>query len=201
VSVRAIVGALLVSLLLLGCRPSAELPRIAQAPAFSLLDQDGRQIDRKTFAGKVWIANFIFTHCPDVCPIHTGMLSAVRTELLPIRADVRFASFSVDPEHDTPAVLKKYAIEHNADQPDWRFLTGPLDHLKQVVVQGFKQAIDPQDSQPGKAYTILHGSHFVLVDRDLMIRGYYRSDAEGILLLQRDVRILVAQKTVSKAKP
>lgn len=199
--VRAIVGALLVSLLLLGCRPSAELPRIAQAPAFSLRDQDGRETGRDTFAGKVWIANFIFTHCPDVCPIHTGMLSGVRTELSPVRADVRFASFSVDPEHDTPAVLKKYAIEHNADQPDWRFLTGPVDQLKRVVVQGFKQAIDPQASQPGKAYTILHGSHFVLVDRDAMIRGYYRSDPEGILLLQRDARMLVAEKAKSKANP
>ena len=198
-SLRAIVGAFLVSLLLLGCRPSADLPRLAQAPAFSLLDQDGRETSRKTFAGKVWIANFIFTHCPDVCPIHTGMLSGVRTELRPVRADVRFVSFSVDPEHDTPAVLKKFAIEHNADQPDWRFLTGPVEQLKRVVVQGFKQAIDPQAAQPGKAYTILHGSHFVLVDRDLMIRGYYRSDAEGVLLLQRDARILVAEKP--KAKP
>jgi protein SCO1/2 len=177
------------------------LPHIAKVPQFALTDQDGRAVHRDAFRGSVWIANFMFTSCPDVCPILTGKMSGVRTLLAPERPGLRIASFSVDPEHDTPATLKKYALEHNADQPDWRFLTGPVDLIKQVVVKGFKQALDPQAAEPGKAYTILHGSHFVLIDRELTIRGYYRSDQEGLLTLERDARLLVAEKPAARADP
>ena len=192
---------LLTCLPALGCGRSSDLPRIAEVPAFSLRDQDGRVTGPEAFRGKVWIANFIFTNCPDVCPILTGKLSGLRTDLLAKRSELRFVSFSVDPIRDTPEALKKYAVAHNADQPDWRFLTGPVDELKRVVVQGFKQTIDPRAGESGETPTILHGTHFVLIDRQLTIRGYYRSDQEGLVKLARDARILTVEKPMSKAKP
>lgn len=183
--------------LTLGCRAVSAPPSIAKVPEFSLHDQHDQQITAQSLRGKVWVANFIFTNCPDVCPLLTGKLSGVRTELLRERSKVHFVSFSVDPANDTPAVLQKYANEHNADHPNWSFLTGPVDAIKAVVIQGFKQSMDPKGEEPGKAYTVLHGSHFVLVDRALMIRGYYPSDQEGLMRLARDARLLLAEKAAA----
>jgi protein SCO1/2 len=183
-----------------GChRPG--LPRIAQVPQFVLRDQDGAELRRDGMRGRVWIANFMFTSCPDVCPLLTAKMSGVRGRLVGDRADVRYVSFSVDPAHDTPAVLKKYALEHGADLPDWRFLTGPLQQVEQVIVSGFKQALQPGPEVAGKARSILHGSHFVLIDRALSIRGYYPSDEEGLLRLARDARILLAEKAENPREP
>jgi protein SCO1/2 len=183
-----------------GChRPS--LPRIAQVPQFALRDQNGAELRRDGLRGRVWIANFMFTSCPDVCPLLTAKMSGLRGRLVGDRADVRFVSFSVDPEHDTPVALKKYALEHGADLPDWRFLTGPLAEVEQVIVSGFKEALEPGPEVAGKARSILHGSHFVLIDRALSIRGYYPSDEEGMLRLARDARILLAEKTEKARGP
>src|SRR5690242_5381640 len=107
------------------CHKSEPLPRIAQVPAFALRDQDGRELGPDALRGKVWIANFMFTSCPDVCPLLTSKMAAVRQRLVADRAAVHYVSFSVDPAHDTPEVLKRYAIEHGADRADWSFLTGP----------------------------------------------------------------------------
>jgi protein SCO1/2 len=187
---------LLLSLSLLlaaACRGQPELPKIAQVPAFSLRDQDGAAVDRDKLRGRIWIANFMFTSCPDVCPILTGKLASVRGRLVGDRVKARFVSFSVDPQTDTPAVLKRYAQSRNADHEDWRFLTGPLDQVKHVVVEGFKQSLQTAPAEAGQPQAILHGSHFVLVDRALYIRGYYASDEEGLLRLARDARILAAE--------
>lgn len=173
------------------CRPGEPLPSIAAVPAFTMQDQDGQPFTERDLTGKVGVVSFMFTSCPDVCPILTSKLSGLRTQLLPQRAHVRIVSISVDPEQDTPAVLKEFAQKHGADHPDWRFLTGPLASLRDVVVTGFKQSLDRGDGSPSG---ILHGSHLVLVDPKGSIRGFYRSDEQGLLLIARDARRLIAGK-------
>jgi len=191
VSVRGwlLVGAVLLAVA--GCKAGEPLPSIAAVPAFEMRDQDGHVVTERDLHGQVSIVSFMFTSCPDVCPILTNKLSGLRTQLLPQRQHVRIVSISVDPENDTPAVLKAFAKEHGADYPDWRFLSGPLAKLRQVVVQGFKQSLERGDGTP---HAIMHGSHFVLVDRKGMIRGFYRSDEQGVLLIARDARRLIAGK-------
>ena len=159
-----------------------ELPVIAQVPAFTLRDQTGAEVGLADLKGHVWIANFIFTSCPDTCPLLTKKLGDVRLGLVRKKADVRFVSFSIDPETDTPEVLAKYAKKRGANFQDWSFLTGPVASIQEVVVRGFKQAIEPD---PDKPDNILHGSHFVLVDRNGAIRGFYRSNPDGLLALSR----------------
>jgi protein SCO1 len=171
-----------------------ELPKITEVPAFALRDQDGATVDREALRGHVWVANFMFTSCPDVCPILTTKMAGVRGRLVGDRVPVRIVSFTVDPATDTPEVLKKYAAERGADLPEWRFLTGPMDEVKHVVVEGFKQGLDAEPARAGQPQAILHGSHFVLVDQDAMIRGFYASDEEGLLRLARDARILAKTK-------
>jgi len=164
-------------------------------PQFTLTDTSGNSYDfAQQTDGYVTLLYFGYTSCPDVCPLLTTRMSGVRTQLAPVRSSVRFVSFSVDPGNDRPDVLKQYVQKHGADQPDWSFLTGPVDEMKQVVIDGFKQTLEASEDEAGKAAGILHGSHFVLVDRNLDIRGFYPSDEEGTLRLARDARILVAEK-------
>ncbi len=191
---RAIVFSLVFLLFAAGCKRE-ELPKLSTLPAFSLRDQNGAAVTREKLQGSIWVANFMFTSCPDVCPILTTKMASVRTRLVGERVPVRIVSITVDPTTDTPEVLKRYAAERNADFPDWSFLTGSIEDIKTVVVGGFKQSVGEKGQTPtGNAETILHGSHFVLVDRQGEIRGYYASDNDGLLKLARDARILSKEK-------
>ena len=129
----------------------------------------------------------MFTRCPSVCPLLTAKFKALQAELTEL-PELRFVSISVDPEHDTPEVLAAYAKRFGADTRRWSFLTGPLDAVDQTVVKGFKIHIGkptPNEEDP-TLMDIMHGEHFVLVDREGVIRGYYRSDAEGLAELKDD---------------
>lgn len=183
---------LLAPSLLAGCDASPKLPVIAEVPDFSLTDEEGELLTRDALKGDVWVANFMFTSCPDICPVLTTKMAGLRTRLRGDGARIRYVSLSVDPGTDSPEVLKRYAIERGADYDDWSFLTGEIGAVKRVVVGGFKQSIEKGEVAPGKPQTILHGSHFVLVDQRGRIRGFYRSDDEGLLTLARDARLLLA---------
>lgn len=178
--------------LLTACGQKEALPRFGEVPVFTLQDHASHPFSAQSLKGKVWVVDFIFTSCPDVCPLLTEQLAGVRKQL-PQDAALGFASFSVDPEHDTPEKLRAFAAQHGALQPNWFFVTGPIDEIKRVVTQGFKQAIDPRPAQGGKPANVLHGTHFVLVDRRGTIRGFYRSDPEGIAELTPAVKALLAE--------
>ena len=102
------------------------LPKIAQAPGFTLTSQDGGQISLADLRGKVVAVTFIFTLCTATCPVLTPMMSLVHDQLGPdFGSKVVFASITVDPERDTPEMLKLYAQTYGADVAGWSFLTGP----------------------------------------------------------------------------
>jgi protein SCO1 len=102
-----------------------QLPRIAPAPEFVLTSQDGRQIALADLRGKVVAVTFIFTMCSATCPVLTPMMSLVQDRLgRDFGTKIEFVSITVDPERDTPEVLKLYAQMHGADVPGWSFLTG-----------------------------------------------------------------------------
>lgn len=165
-----------------------EKGNLGHVPSFSLLDQNGQVVTDQTLRGSIAVVSFVYTRCPSVCPMLTAKFKALQTKLgkLP---HTRFVSISVDPEHDTPAVLKAYAQRFDAD-PDWLFLTGPLATIEKTVVEGFKLHIgEPApNAQNPSLVDIMHGEHFVLVGEDGTIRGYYRSDQAGIEELESDVR-------------
>jgi protein SCO1/2 len=145
-----------------------------QAPAFTLTNRDGRAVRSQDLAGKPWIADFIFTRCPASCPLMTARMARLDQELARDH-EVRLVSISVDPEHDTPAVLERYAQSYKAP-PRWLFLTGGKEEIYRLSRQGFKLGIDiPPPSGPGgpAVEPILHSTRFVLVDGQGRIRGYY----------------------------
>ena len=165
------------------------LPIFAEIPDFSLTDQRGLSFGRQDLLGKVWVANFIFTNCSDICPLLTEKMSRLQKEsTLAQRNDLHFVSFSVDPERDSPSVLATYADRYHADAALWSFLTGPLDLVEKAVVGGFKMGMTKMS-----LFQIAHGERFVLVDSRGRIRGYYESDPEGLKSLIKDIPKLLRE--------
>lgn len=153
---------------------------------FTLTDQSGGAWESKRLDGKVWVANFVFTRCPTICPTFTAKMAGIQRAT---SDDVHLVSFSVDPEFDTPPVLKEYAAKFNAT-PRWSFLTGERAALEAVVVKGMMQTMVKGD---GSLMSIGHGSHFVLIDQKQQIRGFYRfNDDDGVARLLKDAQRLRA---------
>ncbi|MET0406711.1 MAG: SCO family protein, partial [Cystobacter sp.] len=153
-------------LLLLGIAllmPRTESPRrLGTLPDFTFTRQDGQPFGRAQLLGHPFVANFIFTRCPTICPVFTQKMARVqkRTE----GSRLALVSFSVDPNYDTPERLAAYATRHGADAARWSFLTGDYTRLQETVVGGFKIAMGREDDDEDNIPGIFHGSHFVLVD-------------------------------------
>jgi protein SCO1/2 len=165
-------------------------PRYATLPAFSLVERSGRPLSLADLRGRIWVADFIFTRCGGTCPAMTARMVRLRGE---IPSDVAFVSFSVDPAHDTPEVLTRYAAAFHANE-EWLFVTGPQKDLFDLSIGGFKLAameVAEGERVPGGDGPFLHSSKFVLVDGDGVIRGYYDStDEEAMRALAGDAAAL-----------
>jgi protein SCO1 len=110
------------------------LPKIAPAPAFTLTSQDGAPVSLADFRGKVVAVTFIYTLCTDTCPVLTPMMSFVQDRLGPdFGTKIAFVSITVDPERDTPAVLKEYAEAFDANPAGWAFVTGAPETIREVT--------------------------------------------------------------------
>ena len=159
-------------------------------PAFSLTERSGVPYGSNDLAGHVWVANFIFTRCPDFCPVLTARMADLQAATAEHPA--RLVSFSVDPDYDTPAVLGDYA-KHTGAGAHWMFLTGPRPTMAALLRDGFHVAY--ADDGPA-ASPITHSDRFVLVDQKLRIRGYYHgTDPDDVRRLGRDAASLGGDST------
>lgn len=164
------------------------LPHLGRVPEFRLMERAGRPITPVDLQGRVWVADFIFTRCGGICPAMTARMARLQRDL---PGNVAFVSFSVDPRHDTPDVLRRYAEAHRAG-PGWSFVTGAQADLHRLAVEGFKLATaENPPGDPGTDGPFLHSAKFVLVDGQGSIRGYYDSDdAADMAALESDARRL-----------
>ena len=155
-------------------------------PDFSLTNQQGEPLGLSDMAGKIWVADFIFTNCPTICPAMTQEMARLQSEF--VADPVYFVSFSVDPERDTPKVLSRYAAAYGADNRRWHFLTGDKTKIYQLAEQGFSLAAGHKGSE------ILHSPRFVLVKADGNIYDFYDSrSGPAMLRLRRDVKALLGK--------
>jgi protein SCO1 len=179
---------------LAGCSKAPPLPTYGTVPEFALVDQTGAAYGSAELRGHVWVANFIFTRCPDICPVFTARLAEVQKLTPSLAPTLRLVSISVDPEHDTPPVLAEYARARGADPARWSFLTGSEPAVRAAVEKGLMTHMDREGEQGGVP-NIAHGSHFVLVDRELKIRGVYdMNDADAVDRVVRDATRLVKNR-------
>jgi protein SCO1/2 len=171
----------------LGCskKGADQVPVIAELPAPSLVDQDGDVFDRNAMQGALWVTAFVFTHCRATCPRLTAQMSKLQARVSDVPS-AHFLSVSVDPRNDTPEVIKAYMKENGLDESNWRFVTGDEKAVGAFVVDGFQVGY----GRTQWSTELTHSNSFALVDERGRIRGYYRSDDEGLLELERDLRAL-----------
>jgi protein SCO1/2 len=159
-------------------------------PAFQLTNQTGQPFGSAQLAGKIWIADFIYTTCPGPCPMISGRMSELQKPLE--KSDVHLVSFSVDPKKDTPAVLSDYARKLQAEPGRWDFLTGPTSAIYKLSHDGFKLAVSDGSDVQGLP---VHSTRMVLVDRRGQIRGYYdATEAEAITKVLADTNHLLREQ-------
>lgn len=163
-------------------RPSEPLPVLGKLPEFELVDQNGEMFSLADLQGKMWLADFIFTTCGGPCPIMSSQFARLQDKYSPFE-DFRLLSISVNPEYDTPPILKEYGDRYGADHSRWTFLTGEREAIHTLAVDGFHVG---SIEEP-----VFHSTRYILVDSGARIRGYYIStEPDELARLERDLRIL-----------
>lgn len=158
------------------------LPVLGQIHSFSLIDQEGKEFQSYKLRDKVWVADFVFTTCGNICPIMSKNMAALNRSFDGVD-NVRLVSITVNPEFDSPQILKSYADKQNAND-QWIFLTGSRQAITDIAVKSFKLG---DINEP-----IFHSAYFSLVDQNGMIRGYYDgTKAEELNKLYKDAAYLV----------
>jgi len=175
-----------------GGKPDSAFPVLAIVPDFTLTERSGRSVTRDDLLGQIWVADFIFTRCSGVCPLLSSRMAVLQRALREQGVDARLVSFSVDPTHDTPEVLREYAGHFGADANRWLFLTGPRDQLYDLIGKGFMLSVaEREPGQDDSGELITHSDRFVLVDRQGRIRGYYHgTEDETLNRLVTDIAVL-----------
>ena len=154
---------------------------------FSLLNQNGNNVTQEDYKNKIYVADFFFTTCPDICPIMTGNMLYLQENLED--TNVMLASFSVTPKIDTVEVLKEYSTLKGVDDSRWNLMTGDK---KQIYDLARKSYLVAKAIPDGKNHGMIHTENFVLVDRDKRIRGYYDgTNIEDMDKLLDDIQILL----------
>ena len=162
-------------------------------PPFEFIDQNGQLFSSKALEDKIYVANFFFATCPTICPkMSTNMLQV--QDRFQERDDFRLLSFTVNPEHDTPEVLKEYAEKVHATDGVWTFLTGNKDSIYSVGFNGYFVSAQKDSIAPGG---FLHSSNLMLIDGEGRLRGVFDGtsvsetndlfDAIDILLVEKYV--------------
>ena len=154
---------------------------------FSLLNQNGNNVTQEDYKNKIYVADFFFTTCPDICPIMTGNMLYLQENLKD--TNVMLASFSVTPKIDTVEVLKEYSTLKGVEDSRWNLMTGDK---KQIYDLARKSYLVAKAIPDGKNHGMIHTENFVLVDRDKRIRGYYDgTNIEDMDKLLDDIQILI----------
>jgi cytochrome oxidase Cu insertion factor (SCO1/SenC/PrrC family) len=159
-------------------------------PGFELTNQDGQPFGSPQLAGKIWIADFIYTTCPGPCPMISSRMSELQKPLE--KTDVHLVSFTVDPAKDTPEILRGYAEKLQAEPGRWDFLTGSQSTIYNLSRNGFKLAVSDGSEEKGIP---VHSTRIILVDRHGQIRGYYdAAEADAMTKLLADTHHLLREQ-------
>lgn len=164
---------IVMSLLLLSACGQKEIKNATNWPIndFTFTDQTNKPFGLKDLQGKVWIADFVFTSCKDICPPMTANMAKLQEMVKKSGIkNVEFVSFSVDPAVDSPDALRKYANQFRADPNNWTFLTGySQKSIENFALKNFKALV----KKPKEGDQVIHGTDFYLVGPDGKIKKTY----------------------------
>ena len=161
-----------------------------QIPDFEFINQDSVKITQKDFVGKIYVADFFFTTCPTICP-------KMKTQMLRIynkfkdNPKVAILSHTIDPRHDTPAVLKEFSKNLGIQNSMWQMVTGDKAKIYEIGQKSYMVSATDDPTQPGG---IVHSGAFILVDKNRHIRGIYDgTEPERVDKLMADMEILLKE--------
>jgi protein SCO1 len=158
-------------------------------PAFQYLNQDSVMIKSSEMKGKVWIANFFFSHCPSICPPMTSQMKRLNILTSDINQHLQYMSFSIDPSRDNPTRLRAYIRENGIKATNWQFFTGDEAETHRLGVDHFLVHAASDAVAPGG---FAHSDGLVLVDKEGYVRGIYHGTVtEEVDQLNKDVRKLL----------
>jgi protein SCO1/2 len=139
-------------------------------PEFRFLNEDSIFVGNKNFKNKIWIAEFFFTSCPTICPVMNLQLKKLNKETYSLNKHIQFLSFTIDPENDTPSILKDYKKRYGINSENWAFLTGNETETHALGINNFLTFAGKDDEAAG-GYA--HSGSFTLVDKKGIVRGVY----------------------------
>jgi protein SCO1/2 len=148
-------------------------PVDSDAPAFSLQDAEGRPVSLGDLGGKVVVLNFVYTNCPDVCPLHAERIAEIQKMIdqTPMKEMVEFVTITTDPEHDTGSVLRDYGEAHGLDPANWMFLTSAPD-APEDTTRGIAEAYGLKFTDDGHGMQ-MHGIVTHVIDQDGRLRARF----------------------------
>jgi len=156
-------------------------------PAFSFTNQFEEEVTEKDFSDKIYIADFFFTSCPTICPVMKKNMLVVYKSIKDFD-DVGILSHTIDPSHDTPQVLAKYAEDLGVTGKKWQFVTGEKSAIYGIAQKGYFIAANEDGAAPGG---FIHSGAFTLVDREKRVRGVYDgTDEKSVKRLIEDIKTL-----------
>lgn len=163
---------------------------------FEFTDQNGQKVTKESLKGKVYVANFFFTSCPDVCPLMNTNLSIV-VDKYQKNPHVMFLSHTVDPGTDSVSVLKEYARKFKADDEQWLFVTGSKNDIYRMAQEEYRVTA----TTGKKDIDFIHSEKLVLIDKDFRIRGYFDGlDFNETKELMDAIRILLKEYSDENSK-
>jgi protein SCO1/2 len=159
-------------------------------PPFRLVNQDGSVVSNYDFDGKIYVADFFFTSCPDICPVIQRNMLKLYQKYRNNR-QVRLLSYTIDPDHDTSSKLKWYAKKLGVEDSQWEFLRGSKQVIFSLAKNDYMVSIDDDTKGPGG---FAHEGYLVLVDKEKRMRGVYDgTNEQEINKLMKDMDILLAE--------
>ena len=176
------------ALAFVSCQKQADLPKYSEtAIPGTYTNQNGNEFTAADIEGKVVVTDFIFTHCPSICPKMAQQMKRVQTAYEG-NDNLRLVSFSIDPERDTVGRLNWYANKIGADPEMWQFVTAPMDVIKET--SDSLMVFQEEDADAPGGFN--HQSRFILIDRQGFARGFYDGvNPEDVDRLINDIETLL----------
>lgn len=183
------------------------LPVYMALPEAKLIDENGQPFALNQTRGKVVVLSFIYTHCPDICPLTTAKMEQIQegVQTAGLSNQVQLVTFTVDPQHDSPDVLKRFTSAYNFDPSNWVFLTGTADQIN-ILIKGLDLYVQrdshvndtaiPETALPqpvaDTSYLVNHTDRMLLIGRQGNVRallpGSRTNVDDGMQLIRRLVK-------------
>ncbi len=166
------------------------------APSFKYATQNGDTLASDSLKGRVYVADFIFTNCPDMCKDLSKTMAQLQQNFTD-NARLKLVSFSIDPARDSIPALKDYAARYGAVRNKWYFLRGDTATIWNTIEKGFKVSVGYAHDTTGTGYSFTHSGKLVLVDQDGKVRGFYNgTDKSEMDSLYNNIGLLLAAKAL-----